>query len=343
MTIGLAMLVKDEAASVEACIASALPVIDAWTVIDTGSTDDTPELVERALDGVPGQLLRRPWRDFGHNRTELLQEARGSADYLLTLDADHILHQHAPIPDLDADEYLIRQDGRFDCALPLLLRASRDWEYRGRAHSYLAVADSDPVTSVELPALTIEAREEGRDRRGKYERDAKLLAAAVAEDPDDARSVFYLAQTYRDLDRPRDAAEMYKRRVEMGGWEQETFWAAYQYALCTGDDRDMLAAYELRPSRAESLYVLAKTARLAGRPAAGLLYAEAAAALPYPDDLLFIIRWIYEWGAELEACHCLVALGRVGDAIPRLCKLGVLADPAGLYARNTLTALATTR
>jgi glycosyltransferase involved in cell wall biosynthesis len=79
-SIGLCMIVRDEEAVIGRCLTSALPLIDTWTICDTGSTDATADLVAEVLAGVPGELHRRPWVDFGHNRSEAIALARGRAD-----------------------------------------------------------------------------------------------------------------------------------------------------------------------------------------------------------------------------------------------------------------------
>ena len=82
------MIVRNEAQVVERCIASVRPIITHWCIVDTGSTDGTQELVAQALEGLPGTLHQRAWRNFGHNRTELMRLSRGMADYLLLVEPD---------------------------------------------------------------------------------------------------------------------------------------------------------------------------------------------------------------------------------------------------------------
>lgn len=89
MRLCLNMIVRDKAAVIERCLASVRPHIDAWVIVDTGSVDDTPERILRALQGVPGELHHRPWRDFAHNRNEALELARSHGDWLLFIDADN--------------------------------------------------------------------------------------------------------------------------------------------------------------------------------------------------------------------------------------------------------------
>src|SRR5262245_1412383 len=90
-TICLNMIVKNEARTIERCLASVRAFIDAWVIVDTGSTDGTPDAVRQALADLPGALFERQWRDFGSNRSEAIELARGRADYLLVVDADEVL------------------------------------------------------------------------------------------------------------------------------------------------------------------------------------------------------------------------------------------------------------
>ena len=53
--LGLVMIVKDEAQSINVTLASARPHIDYWTMVDTGSTDGTQAMVKEAMQGVPGR------------------------------------------------------------------------------------------------------------------------------------------------------------------------------------------------------------------------------------------------------------------------------------------------
>ncbi len=45
-------------------------LLSAWLIVDTGSTDRTKQVVEDALRGIPGEVVSRPWKNFGANRSE---------------------------------------------------------------------------------------------------------------------------------------------------------------------------------------------------------------------------------------------------------------------------------
>ena len=89
-TICLNMIVRDEAHIVHEVIEAVAPFIDSWVIVDTGSTDGTQDLIRRLMAerSIPGTLYERPWRDFGHNRSEALALAQGHADYIWVMDAD---------------------------------------------------------------------------------------------------------------------------------------------------------------------------------------------------------------------------------------------------------------
>jgi glycosyltransferase involved in cell wall biosynthesis len=288
MTVGLAMLVRDEADGIAATLARIRPIVDAWTVIDTGSEDGTQELVRESLAGLPGRLLERQWVNFGHNRSELLREAAGSADYLLMLDADHTLHIDGERPAHDADSYLVRVRSRDEWRLPLLTRACHPFEYRGVAHSFLA---SDAPTRTE-PTDWVSIDGGPGATRGKLERDRKLLEQAFLDNPEDARTVFYLAQTYRDLDLHAQAIRFYLLRAGMGGFAEEAYFARYQAGVLLCEHvafaqgaPELLRAWQERPSRIETLRALANVANAVADKAA------------LPDDVLFVGRHAYKEAA----------------------------------------------
>jgi glycosyltransferase involved in cell wall biosynthesis len=99
--------VRNESHVIERCLGSVRPLIDTWTIIDTGSTDKTVELAQGALAGIPGRVHSRPWVDFSTNRNELIELAQPTADYLLLLDADMVVRilEDNPMASLTAPVY----------------------------------------------------------------------------------------------------------------------------------------------------------------------------------------------------------------------------------------------
>jgi predicted GH43/DUF377 family glycosyl hydrolase len=318
--IGLAMIVRDEAAVIERCLRSVRPLIDTWTICDTGSRDGTPEIIERVMADLPGELHHRPWQDFGHNRSELLELAAHSADYLLLVDADMTLEWIGPLICLTADAYLLRHRGDPEYAVPRLVRTGRSWRYEGSTHEYLAT--DGPYSQTLLRELVVEHYADGGTRHEKLDRDRRLLERDLERDPANARALFYLARTLQDAGDHARAAELYRRRAGLGGWDEEVYYSLYQAGALTGErDPDaalglLLDAWQRRPTRAEALHELARQCNDRSRPHAAYHFAEAGLRIAYPaGDLLFIHRWIYDWGLRIEQAVAAHNAGRPEEAL----------------------------
>jgi len=75
---------------------------------------------------------------------------------------------------------------------------------------------------------------------------------------------------------------------------------------------ELLGAYNLRPTRAEPLYELARFYRLRKGYAMATLFAKAGAETPRPDDQLFVVESLYAWQMLDELG---VAAYAVGDCV----------------------------
>ncbi len=307
----LNMIVRDEAAVIERCLAAALPFIDAWVICDTGSRDATPALIEGFFQraGLPGELHRFGFESFEQARNAALERARGAAlafDYLLLLDADMELvvedagfRRHLTLP-----AYLLEQRSGLHYHNVRLLRRDAAAQYHGLTHEALAVDGEVPP----LSGLWIRDHNDGGTRSEKLQRDLPLLEAQLAARPGDLRTLYYLAQTHRESGNLAEAARLYAQRAAGGGWAEEAWHARLQEARCylaLGEEAAFLAAalaaYDARPARAESLWELARFHRTRGRNEAAALFALAGMALPPPaEDRLFVEPEVYAWRCHEE-------------------------------------------
>ena len=332
-SICLNMIVRDEAPVIERCLASVRPFIDRWLIVDTGSMDGTAELVEHALHGIPGEVHHRPWRDFGHNRDEALQLARAGGGYVLFIDADETLGapERFAWPALDQPAYhLHAQAGPVRYSRPALVDAKLDWRWEGVLHEYLVA--TPPVTQfVQLEWPRILVRQDGARSRDpkKLEKDAQVLREALEREPGNGRYAFYLAQSLRDAGDLQAAHDAYQHRWDMGGWDEERWYALYQVARMTERlgrpvpevQTAYLLAYHHRPSRAEPLFHLARFHAEHGESALAYLFARPAAEMRTPADVLFIEDEIYRWRALDEMSVAAAAIGANDAALWALGRL----------------------
>ncbi len=321
-TVCLNMIVRNESHVIRELFDSIAPFITTWVIVDTGSDDGTQELIRSyfAERGIPGVLHERPWCNFGANRTEAFQLAQGHADYIWTADADDVVVGTPDLRNLTADSYKVPiKYGGMLYHRRHVFRARLPWRWVGVVHEY--VTCDSPVVEARLPGgFWIQARTAGARSRDpeKYLRDAELLLAEVQRNPADARSVFYLAQSYRDYGDLRSARQWYAKRAEMGGWPEEVFWSLLRIAECMARLDEpwplvqdaYLKAWAYRPVRAEPLCAIATHYRSNREWQLGYLFAKAASEIPLPDDILFVRERVYDVTVVDELAICASWLGK---------------------------------
>lgn len=321
------MIVRNESETLPRLVESVLPLISSWVIIDTGSDDGTPEVIEKLLGHLPGQLLRRPWVNFGHNRSELMRQIPEEAHYALLLDADHV----AKFDSVEEVSQEILENSEFDClmievsdqnltySMPYLVRVGPRYHYVGATHEYLS---ANLALSKSLPLQTIRITHiaDGGAKSDKFERDKKLLEEEILSGEDTSRNRFYLAQTYESLGFPELALEQYKVCVSKSKWDEEKYIALLRMgrlARSKGNGTEapkfFLEAYENCPDRSEALYEFVKelTALKAYKMAHIIINAPSYAAKP---RILFLEDWIRDIGFPIEAGVVAWNVGHVNEA-----------------------------
>ena len=73
----LNMIVRNEAAIIERCLASVVPYIDSWVIVDTGSATSQHHSSSRSCARpAPGELHHEPFSDFSTSRNHALDLCR---------------------------------------------------------------------------------------------------------------------------------------------------------------------------------------------------------------------------------------------------------------------------
>jgi glycosyltransferase involved in cell wall biosynthesis len=251
------MIVRDEEPILTRCLRSFLEadLVDTWTICDTGSTDGTRELVKYLLRSKPGRLYRHTWRSFGHNRTLALRRARGSADWLLVVDADYVLRfvndglrewlAGAGAIAVDAWQVSVFDHG-LEYRVPRLVRGDAELRYVGATHEALEVPNAMNIVGLQLEHVG-----DGASTAVKLELDLELLRPAL--EAGDPRATFYTAETLRYLGLHGPAQAMYGKRARQNGWAEERWYASYQAARLGRDVEALIECWRERPWRHEPL------------------------------------------------------------------------------------------
>ena len=320
-TICLGMIVKNEKLNIKQTLETAKPIIDYWVIVDTGSTDDTIDIIKETMKGIPGEVIQRPWVNFGYNRSEVAMLTRNKADYSIMLDADFLVRLNGfNKKDLVDDQYdvIIKWFGT-SFYNPLLFSNRLAWKSVGCVHEYWYAEGIK--TRSKLTTLYFDHERHG-PARPKGINDIELLEQGVKDEPNNPRYHFYLANTYRDVGEYEKAIETFNKRIEMKGWDEEVFYSKYQIGLCfelLGEIEaakvSYLSAWEYRPTRAEPLWRLAALCRKNAEYRQAYLFANRGMEIPFPNDIIFVDRPTYDYTLRFERSIAAYWIGKYEEAI----------------------------
>jgi beta-1,4-mannosyl-glycoprotein beta-1,4-N-acetylglucosaminyltransferase len=218
------MIVKDEAHIVRETLENITKYInlDYYVICDTGSTDDTKEIIKNFFDSknIKGEIYDDKWVDFAHNRTKAINYAYKKTDYLLIFDADDSFHGNFSLPEnMDADAYDLQFPGY---NRKLLISNHMRWKFKGVLHEILT--NIDPIKKGEFIKgdYYIESGRTGNRNKNpnKYLDDAIILENAFNNtdtEPDLLpRYCFYCAQSYQCANGNEEKAiYYYKKTLEL--------------------------------------------------------------------------------------------------------------------------------
>jgi glycosyltransferase involved in cell wall biosynthesis len=308
------LMVRNEERILRRCLDAVADFADAFCIHDTGSTDTTKEIATEFLADHPGCLTESVWSDFGTNRTKSFQAAKEFVlaqgwdpkdTYGLLLDGDMVFHPGTlkEFPLTETGYTVVQIAGNLEYPNCRLVRFDHEWVCLGVTHEYW----DGPTKGLPKSICWIEDRNDGGCKSDKFERDARLLEQGLKDDPTNVRYMFYLAQTYHSLGRFKESMEMYQKRYDAGGWEEERWYSLYMIAQCHLSLKDpisfeaaMLRAFEYRPRRAESLYKLTKYFREVGDHYKAYAYYLKGKSIPQPSDALFVETNVYSGLFEYE-------------------------------------------
>ena len=309
--ICLNMIVKNEAHVIESVLECMSKYIDYYIISDTGSTDNTKEIIKNYFDNIhiEGEIFDDEWKNFGYNRSKALEHCRGKVDYCWVIDADDIIVGDLFLPEkMDKDSYNLTYGKDFCYRRKQIFKVDKNWKYVGVLHEYPKSEDDSAKTEDTIEGnYYIDSRRLGDRNKNpdKYKKDCEVLLKGLEEEPNNDRYHFYLAQSYMDDHQYEKSNEYYLKRFKMGGWVEEQYFSLFKIGennikLKKSKEiiiESLLRAFKFRPSRLEALYELVnylfyneenKDIPLAAK------YAELGIDVPITNDVLFVSMYLYE-------------------------------------------------
>ena len=314
------MIVKNESHIIHESLECTLPLISTYCIVDTGSTDNTIEIIRKFYNerGIDGKIHERIWKNFGHNRSEALALCDGLMDYALVIDADDTIEfppsgieviqtilKNKP----NACNILIKQD-TIEYWRSQLFKCNDNWGYVGVLHEYPSNnKQSNNIVQLPRNIFMNSRRLGGRNLTGdKMKRDIEILLDGVRDEPNNERYIFYLAQSYRDSGDNVNAIKYYKKRFKMGRWYEEAWFSAFQVGLCykrLGNiykfEYWMQKAHNFHPFRAEPMFYLTEHFRETGCLHKAYHYCQIGIKIEQSkQDVLFVEKFPHNGGFLYE-------------------------------------------
>jgi tetratricopeptide (TPR) repeat protein/cephalosporin hydroxylase len=309
--IHLCIMVKNAGPLFEKVLTDNLPIIDRWTILDTGSTDGTQDIIKKVLKNKKGQLFEEPFINFRESRNRCLDLAGKHCKYLLMLDDTYVIKNN-----LREFLNLIRGD-QFGTSYSLLIR-SDDTEYYSnritmsekglryiyRIHEVIQFEDNKTTIVIPKNAAYIEDyRADYMEKRtmDRKRYDLQLLYETIEEDPTNPRHYYYLAQTHLILEEYEKAIYWFNRRAttDLKGHEQERFDSWFEMARIFNFKlnrpweeckRIYEEAMKVDSARPEPLYFIGIHYYLNGDKKEAFKYFKEAFAFGYPINSQFSLK-----------------------------------------------------
>jgi len=283
-TICLNSIVKNEGEVIIRMLSSVVDIIDTYCICDTGSTDDTIEKITDFFNSrnIQGKIITEPFVNFEHNRNVALNACYGMSDYVLLLDADMVLNVKNFNKTMlkDKEIYSILQgNDNFHYPNVRILKNDKLSKYIGVTHEYVDCPPYQTMVTFDKSILFITDIGDGGSKTDKSERDIRLLSGDLEKNENNPRTLFYLANTYFDINRLDEAIPFYEKRIKVGGWEQEIWYSNYRLGEIYNRKGDILKAidywleaYEVNPLRLENILKIVNHYRCNGKPKRAYAY-----------------------------------------------------------------------
>lgn len=330
----LTQIMKNEAHVITRMLNSIKPIVDIVCLVDTGSTDNTIEVVKNwgTENNIETHVFERAFDNFENSRNYSIQMARevtkdrGNDYWGFWLDADEILEiqPHFNKNAIDKDLYMfntyinVMKYTRNEC-----YKLDKPFRFYGPVHEFI-VCDDKNITSGLMDGLIVRVQMDGGSWKGniaeKYKSHAHVLEKYIDSNRQDPRWIFYTAQSYHDSacvpdnreeneERLRRSIKYYKERISrQDGYPEEIFYSQFRVGTIMRaleepwylTMNELLKAYSLDPMRAEPIKAIIDHYLSVGEWHNAYLFSKFAKMNfhqknPYPQKLLFVDEALYVW------------------------------------------------
>jgi len=277
--VHLSMIVKNSGPQFEDFLLKNFNNFDRWTILDTGSTDNTIEIINKVLVGKKkGNLYQEPFINFRESRNRALELSGNECKYILILDDTYIIEGEFRklLESIRSDQFATSysffiQSNDNEYTSNRLIKSYRNLRYIYKIHE--AIQSKNNERTVILPIYRVkifDVRSEYMEKRtlDRKKLDLKLLQEMIDEEPDDPRHFHYMAGTYSCIEDYEKCYEYHLKRINhpVEGFYQEKLDSYFEAARTAQYKLNKpwsecyplyLKAWEMDKTRPDALYFIA--------------------------------------------------------------------------------------
>jgi len=271
----LVMIVKNSGDLLNKCLESVKDYIDYWTIVDTGSIDNTVDIIQNQLSQIPGKLHFQPFIDFSTTRNKAFELSSKQCKYQLVLDDSYVVYGIEKLYKIlgkgNKKTYSIKI-GHLNVSLEnsyyslRITRSKDNLRYIGRVHEFIDYETEEYIDNSDIFIDDLIDYEHTMRTKNRYIKDIKNLMLDYKDNFNLDRTRYYLVKTFINLSEYENALRYAKELGEMRGiHEHYIFHGHYmsimlEYLELKYDMekfyKNMLNLHYMFPNRAESLYML---------------------------------------------------------------------------------------
>ena len=273
----LCIMVKNGGPQFEQMLIDNLPIFDRWTILDTGSTDETIETINRVLVGKKkGNLFQEPFINFRDSRNRCIELAGTSCKFITMLDDTYVVEGNLRgfLNEVRGDQlsssftlYIHSDDTIYGSNR--VIKSKSGLKYVHKIHEVITDKNNINIVIPKEYCTIDDKRFDYMEKRtqDRKQLDLKLLYEEVEENPHDPRAYYYLAQTYNLLEDYEKSFYYFTKRAEFtnSGFVQERVDALFESARIANfklnkpwnECEDLYnKCYKADESRPEALYFI---------------------------------------------------------------------------------------
>ena len=343
--VSVCMIVKNESGQIESCLKSIRPYVSEICVVDTGSTDNTPETVKKYADKFEVytdcnddegriedfskarqrsfELATSPWTMWVDGDDEV----QGAENLKSLVEMYDKIRNGAACSVMFPYEYAHDHRGNVTCLhyRERLVTPKEKFNWKGPVHEVLVPKvpvpqhQSDKVRMIHKRTESKKPIEPGRNLR-------ILKAHYEKAGESDVRQLYYLGLEYGNVGDTDNAIKFHKRYTELSGWDDEKFLAclkiAEHYQARAEYENSItwaLKALTVREGWAEAYFSLAKSYYFLAQKGGGqerrhwercIHFSKMGIGLPPTKTILFVNPLDRDYDIHR---YMNLALNKVGD------------------------------